>query len=214
MYQYILFDLDGTIINSAEGIINCVRYALEDFGITEEDDEKLKAFIGPPLVDSFQEFYHFSEEEAKKATEKYRERYRDKGIFEIEMYDGIEEVFHILKERKKTIALATSKPEVFATRIMEKLGLISYIDVITGSEFDGRRDKKEDVLEEVFLRLGNPKPEEVLMIGDRKFDIIGAKAWGVDSVGVTYGFAPEGELEEYGATYIADSPDEILDYVR
>ena len=214
MYQYILFDLDGTIINSAEGIINCVRYALEDFGITEEDDEKLKAFIGPPLVDSFQEFYHFSEEDAKKATEKYRERYRDKGIFEIEMYDGIEEVFHILKERKKTIALATSKPEVFATRIMEKLGLISYIDVITGSEFDGRRDKKEDVLEEVFLRLGNPKPEEVLMIGDRKFDIIGAKAWGVDSVGVTYGFAPEGELEEYGATYIADSPDEILDYVR
>ena len=214
MYQYILFDLDGTIINSAEGIINCVRYALEDFGITEEDDEKLKAFIGPPLVDSFQEFYHFSEEDAKKATEKYRERYRDKGIFEIEMYDGIEEVFRILKERKKTIALATSKPEVFATRIMEKLGLISYIDVITGSEFDGRRDKKEDVLEEVFLRLGNPKPEEVLMIGDRKFDIIGAKAWGVDSVGVTYGFAPEGELEEYGATYIADSPDEILDYVR
>lgn len=214
MYQYILFDLDGTIINSAEGIINCVRYALEDFGITEEDDEKLKAFIGPPLVDSFQEFYHFSEEDAKKATEKYRERYRDKGIFEIEMYDGIEEVFRILKERKKTIALATSKPKVFATRIMEKLGLISYIDVITGSEFDGRRDKKEDVLEEVFLRLGNPKPEEVLMIGDRKFDIIGAKAWGVDSVGVTYGFAPEGELEEYGATYIADSPDEILDYVR
>lgn len=214
MYQYILFDLDGTIINSAEGIINCVRYALQAFDITEEDDEKLKAFIGPPLVDSFQEFYHFSKVEAKKATEKYRERYRDKGIFEIEIYDGIEEVFRTLKARKKTIALATSKPEVFATRIMEKLGLIPYIDVITGSEFDGRRDKKEDVLEEVFLRLGNPKPEEVLMIGDRKFDIIGAKAWGVDSLGVSYGFAPEGELEEYGATYIADTPYEILDYVR
>lgn len=214
VYQYILFDLDGTIINSAEGIIKCVKYALKSFGIDETDDERIKAFIGPPLVWSFQEFYHFSPEEAKKATEKYRERYRAKGIYEFELYEGIAEVFKTLKEDGKTLALATSKPEVFAKQIMEKVGLSSYLDVITGSEMDGKRDNKEDVLEESFRRLNMPDMKEVIMIGDRKFDIIGAKAWNVDSIGVTYGFAPEGELAEYGATYIVHSPMEILKLVR
>lgn len=214
VYQYILFDLDGTIINSAEGIIKCVKYALKSFGIDETDDERIKPFIGPPLVWSFQEFYHFSMEDAKKATEKYRERYRTKGIYEFELYEGITEVFKTLKEEGKTLALATSKPEVFAKQIMDKAGLSSYLDVITGSEMDGKRDNKEEVLEESFRRLNMPDKKEVIMIGDRKFDIIGAKAWNIDSIGVTYGFAPEGELEEYGATYIVHSPMEIRKIVR
>ena len=214
MIDTILFDLDGTLIDSSEGIIKSALYALEYYGIHEQDTGKLYRFIGPPLSESFEKYYGFSPEKAYEAVEKYRERYNKTGIFECRLYPGVEQCIRQLRERGYRIGMASSKPEVSCKRILEHFGILELFDDVTGATFDGRRDKKEDVLEEVFLRLGNPKPEEVLMIGDRKFDIIGAKAWGVDSVGVTYGFAPEGELEEYGATYIADSPDEILDYVR
>lgn len=210
MYQYILFDLDGTIIDSEKGILNCVQYALQSFGIDEPDRTKLLCFIGPPLVDSFQEFYHFTPEEAKRATEKYRERYREKGLYEVEVYAGVENMLKELKAQGKTLALATSKPEIFAGMILKNVGLYSYFDVVVGSELDGTRDKKEDVIREVFARLENPERSQVIMVGDRKYDILGAKAWNVDSVGVTYGFAPEGELEENGATYIAHTPEDVV----
>lgn len=201
-YQYLLFDLDGTITDSETGITRCVEYALNYFGIQVNNLSELSPFIGPPLLDSFKEFYNFTDEQAVIATEKYRERYTDKGIYENELYPGIKELLAEAHQKARTVMLATSKPEVFAKRILDYFELSSYFSFVAGSGLDGSLHTKTDVINHI-LRSNDIKDlSTVVMIGDRKHDIIGANNVGIDSVGVLYGFGDYKELSEAGATYI------------
>lgn len=210
MKDILLFDLDGTLFNTKPGIVNCVQYALDYYGIHEDNPDKLEKFIGPPLHQSFQMFYGFDEEKSAEAAAKYRERYKDKGIFECTPYDGIEKMLKSLKEHGRTLGVATSKPEVFALRIIEKFGFSPYFTEITGSLLDNTRSKKSDVIEEELLRLGiSDNRDNVLMIGDREHDIIGASQARISSVGVYYGFAKKGELEAAGADHVVQTVDEL-----
>lgn len=201
-YNYLLFDLDGTITNSETGITRCVEYALNYFGIQVSDLHDLLPFIGPPLLDSFKEFYHFTDEQAVIATEKYRERYKDKGIYENELYPGIEELLAQARQNGKTVILATSKPEIFARRILDYFKLSDYFSFIAGSGLDGSLHTKTDVINYILQSNNITDLSRVVMIGDRKHDIIGAKNVGIDSIGVLYGFGDYDELSEAGATHI------------
>lgn len=201
MKRYVLFDLDGTVADNGEGICKSAQYALDWFGIHHEPVENLRRFVGPPLQESFQVLYGFSPEEAKIAVEKYRERYRVKGVYENKLYPGIPALLEELSHRA-AVCLATSKPEVFSRKILEMGGVLPYFTRAVGSELDGRRTDKAEVIQEVLRQLGNPDRAQAIMVGDRKHDILGARACGVESVGVEYGFAPEKELEEAGADHI------------
>ncbi len=212
MIKYILFDLDGTLTDPKEGITKSVQYALRKFGIEEKCD-KLTAFIGPPLEESFSSLYGFEKEKSKQAVLYYRERYTDIGIFENKLIPGIREVLAQLTEAGKVLAVATSKPTDFAVRICEKFELSQYFDLIVGSEFDGTRTKKNEVIEEVLNRIHCNK-DEVIMIGDRKHDINGAKQCGIKSVGVEYGYAEKGELQNAKADYIVQGPYELLFLIK
>lgn len=212
MKKYLLFDLDGTLTDPKEGICTCVQYALASFGIQEPDLDKLEPFIGPPLKESFMHFYDMNEEQAQAAVEKYRERFRDTGIFENKLYDGIPQMLRTLNSKGMFLAVASSKPTVFVERILEHFGIRSYFKVVVGSELDGTRTEKNEVVEEALRQLFGDAPVEknkVYMIGDRRFDIEGAKAQGVDSVGVTYGYGGMEELREARADYIVRSVEEL-----
>lgn len=210
MKDILLFDLDGTLFNTKPGIVNCVQYALTYYGIQEDNPDNLEKFIGPPLHQSFQMFYGFDEKKSVEAAAKYRERYKDKGIFECAPYDGIKNMLHDLKAHGKILGVATSKPEVFAIRILEKFEFLQYFTSVTGSLLDNTRSKKTDVIEEELLRLGSSdNRERVIMIGDREHDIIGAKETNLSSAGVYYGFANEGELEAAGADYVVQTVSEL-----
>ncbi len=208
-YKYIFFDLDGTITDPKEGITSCVKYSLESFGITETDDAKLMRFIGPPLIWSFSEYYGFDEEKALKAVDKYRERFSKIGLFENRVYDGVYDMLQTLTDNGHILVLATSKPKVFADRIMAKYRLRPYFKLICGSELDGTRNDKNEVIEYAIEKLGCRR-ESVIMVGDRKHDIIGAKKCSVASCGVRFGYSEDGELEKAGADYIADNFEELL----
>ena len=201
MKRYVLFDLDGTVADNGEGICKSAQYALDWFGIHHEPVENLRRFVGPPLQESFQVLYGVSPEEAKVAVEKYRERYRVKGVYENKLYPGIPALLEELS-RRAVVCLATSKPEVFSRKILEMGGVLPYFTRAVGSELDGRRTDKAEVIQEVLRQLGNPDRAQAVMVGDRKHDILGARACGVESIGVEYGFAPERELEEAGADHI------------
>ncbi len=208
-YKYIFFDLDGTLTDPQEGITNCVRYALDYFGIHETDYSKLMRFIGPPLVYSFHEYYGFDEEKSLLAVEKYRERFSKVGLFENKVYDGVYDMLQKLADSAHVLVLATSKPKVYADRIMAKYRLRPYFKFISGSELDGTRNDKNEVIEYAIEKLGCAR-ESVIMVGDRKHDIIGAKKCNVASCGVRFGYAEEGELEEAGADVIAEDMDDLL----
>lgn len=214
MFELILFDLDGTLTDPKEGITNCVKYALDSFGITETDDNKLLKFIGPPLVDSFMEFYGFSREKANLAVEKYRERFSTVGLFENDVIDGAKELLSYLKMSGKRVALATSKPEIFAKRITEKYELSDHLDFQVGAELDGTRNYKDEVILEVLKQAKQVDLSKVVMIGDRKQDIIGAKKCKIASIGVKCGYAEENELEDAGADYIFKNLKETLDFFK
>lgn len=224
MYDYILFDLDGTLTDPKQGITGCVQYALHKMGIEEPDLDKLEPFIGPPLLDSFHEFYGFNEEQGWQATEYYRERFRVTGWCENEVYPGMERLLADLKDSGKKLAVASSKPQEFVEQILVHFGLRPYFDVVVGSGMDGTRTKKEDVVEEALRQL---LPEQlfyeimdrefpnaltydtIAMVGDRKFDIVGAKAYHIAGIGVAYGYATPGELEKAGADVIAETVEEL-----
>ncbi len=208
MFQYILFDLDGTLTDPKEGITKCVQYALAAEGIDEPDLDKLIPFIGPPLLDSFMEFYGFDVEQGKRAVEKYRERFCVTGIFENEIFPGIADMLSELKAAGCKLSIASSKPTELVERILVHFDIKQYFDYVVGSEMDGRRTKKEEVVEEA-IRLLQPVKEQTAMVGDRKFDIEGARAFGLTGVGVSFGYAEENELEEAGADYIVDTVDEL-----
>lgn len=205
MYQVVLFDLDGTLTDPMEGITKSVQYALDYYGIHEHDLNRLKKFIGPPLRESFMKFYGFDSEKAEEAIGKYRERFSVTGLFENSVYDGIYELLVALKCQNKILALATSKPRVFAERILLHYELMPFFDIVVGSELDGTRDRKEEVIEEVLRQIPEEMAGKIVMVGDRKHDIIGAKLNHLPSIGVRFGYAEEGELEEAGATYIVES---------
>ena len=213
MFKYILFDLDGTLTDSSKGIINCVKYAMDAAGVTIENDDDLFEFIGPPLTDGFMTILGMSREEAERATTKFRERYNVTGLFENEPYEGIKEVLETLSERGFVLAVATSKPEETAKRILEHFELAKYFDEIVGSSVEENRNTKQAVIEEVLKRLNiiGEEKQSVLMTGDRRHDVIGAHACGIKALGVYYGFAKEGELEEAGAEYIVNEVKGILD---
>ena len=208
MIKYILFDLDGTLTNPKEGITKCVQYALKHFGIERECDE-LISFIGPPLKEQFMQYASLTEEEGIKAVEIYRERFAPIGIFENEIYDGILAMLESLKNQGKILAIATSKPTVFAEKISRKYGIEPYITLLEGSELDGRNTDKALVIKNAMEKLGATK-ENTIMVGDREHDVIGARKNGIDCIGVSYGYAKDGELEESGALKIARTPYELL----
>ncbi|MGN0584684.1 MAG: HAD-IA family hydrolase, partial [Ruminococcus sp.] len=187
-YKVLLFDLDGTLTDSEEGILNCVRYGLESCGFPVPEYEVLRSFIGPPLMVSYTEFCGLSRSDAERAILKYRERYSEKGIFENRLYEGIKELLSDLKNAGYKIALATSKPEVFALRILEHFGIAEYFDAAAGSTIGREDETKADMIRLAVKRLGLHEEDKpyVLMIGDRKHDIIGAHECGIDVAGVYY----------------------------
>lgn len=216
MKNYLLFDLDGTLTDPKVGICTCVQYALASFGIDEPDIDKLTPFIGPPLKDSFMQFYSMDEQQAESAVAKYRERFQDTGLFENELYDGIPKMLETLNSKGMYLAVASSKPTVFVERILEHFQIKKYFKVIVGSELDGTRVNKDEVVDEALRRLFGDKPiekEKVYMIGDRRFDVEGARAMGVESVGVTYGYGDMDELREAKADYIVRSVEELQSFL-
>lgn len=213
MFNTILFDLDGTLTEPFEGISNSIVYALKKFGITINDKAPLKAFIGPPLLNSFTDICGFSEENAALALQYYREYFSVCGLYENSVYNGIPELLSALKSRQKQLIVATSKPEVFAIKILNHFNLSRYFDHITGATLDNSRVLKSDVIACALKDGGVTKKSEVAMVGDRKHDILGAKANGIKSIGVLYGYGSKQELLESGADYLANSPQSILDLV-
>lgn len=194
----VLFDLDGTLIDSSEGIIKSARYALSHYGIEEPDTDKLYQFIGPPLSDSFQKLCGFSPEQAKEAVEVYRKRYNRTGIFECSLYPGAEDCIKRLKQQGYRIGMASSKPELSCRRILEHFEILSLFDEVVGATFDGTREKKEDVLREVFERWKDLSPGQMCLVGDTVFDAEGASRVGMPCVAVTYGFGNLEQMKEAG----------------
>lgn len=213
MFDLILFDLDGTLTDPKEGITNCVKYALESFGINETDENVLMRFIGPPLVDSFKAIYGMTDSEAHIALNKYRERFSGIGIFENSLLEGAKEILEELRNSGKRIALATSKPYVYAEKILEKYDIAKYFDCAVGSELDGTRNYKDEVILEVLKRTGEDDLSRVVMVGDRKHDIIGAEKCKIASIGLRCGYAEEGELEDAGADYIFENLHDLKEFL-
>ena len=204
-----IFDLDGTIMDSAEGIVRSVEYALDKMGVTEYDRQTNLRFIGPPLVDSFMEYYSMSEADALRAVAFYRERYSVTGIYEARMYDGVRELLTRLKERGVKLYIGSSKPEKYVRMILEKQGILDLFDYVAGATFDESRNNKEQVLTYLFEQVEIDKKSAV-MIGDRYHDIDGAHYVKIPCIAVLYGFGNEAEFKKHGAEYIAADTDEIL----
>lgn len=211
MYEIILFDLDGTLVDSGIGVINSVIYSLKKYGIEVADREELNKFMGPPLHESFQDYYGFSEEEAKTAVEYYREYYRDKGIFEYAVYEGIEDLLKTLSDAGKTIIVATSKPEVFAKKVLAHAGLSKYFAYIAGANLDGSRTKKDEVISYALGMVNAMDKSKAVMIGDREHDMIGAKKAGIDAIGILFGYGTRDELVRAGAKAIAKKARDIAE---
>lgn len=211
-YSYVLFDLDGTLTDPGEGITNSVMYALNKLGIAESDRAKLYKFIGPPLVDSFKEFYGFSDEKAWQGVELYREYFGDKGIYENRVYDGMYKVLDELKANGVRLYVATSKPTFYTNKILDKFNLTKYFELVSGSAMDEKNSDKATIIKYA-VDTANIPTDKALMIGDRKFDILGAKANNIDSVGVLFGYGSKDELVGVDATYIVDSPEELLNII-
>jgi phosphoglycolate phosphatase len=208
-YDIILFDLDGTLTDPKEGIVNSIVYALNYFGIKENDRERLTKFIGPPLKDSFMEYYQFDEELAYRAIEKYREYFATKGIFENSVYPRIPELLETLSNLGKKLVLATSKPTDFAQRILDHFNLDRFFYFTAGSNLDGTRTRKGEVITYALQESRTSNQARAVMIGDRKFDLIGAKEVGIDSIGVLYGYGTYNELISETPNHLAHSVDEL-----
>lgn len=208
-YDVILFDLDGTLTDSSPGIMNSIVYALKKYNISVENTDDLRRFLGPPLHESFRDFYGFDDEKSMEAVGFYREYFSTKGLLENEVYSGIREMLEDLKDNGKKLILATSKPQPFTDRIMEYFDLAKYFEFIAGSNMDGTRSKKAEVIAYALESCGITGKSNVVMVGDREHDIIGAKTVGIDSIGVEYGYGDYDELSDAGATYIVKTVEEL-----
>lgn len=208
-YQYVLFDLDGTLTDPKIGMTKSIAYALQYLDINVENLDTLCKFIGPPLQESFEKYYHLKEEQIPIAIEKYREYFSKKGIFENEVYRGIDTLLKSLRKKGKTLILATSKPEVFALKILEHFQLRCYFDFVAGSELDGTRSQKGEVIQYAFEKNNITNLNKVVMVGDRKYDSIGAKEAGITSIGVLYGYGDRQEHERVNTDFIVSTVEEL-----
>lgn len=201
-YEYILFDLDGTLTEPYEGITKSVSCALEAFGLPVPEAEQLKEYIGPPLVYSFEHFAGLKGDDITEAIRIFRERYERVGLFENSLIDGAEELLASLKQSGKKLILATSKLQEVALRILEKFGIDGYFDFVSGSTRDGTRITKEDVLEHCISGMNIRDKSKAVLVGDRMYDVDGARYAGIDCIGVLCGYGSREEL--IGADYIAE----------
>ncbi|RKM59403.1 HAD family hydrolase [Butyrivibrio sp. CB08] len=208
MYKNIMFDLDGTVTDSGRAIMSSVEYALSHFGLTDQPIEKLHTFIGPSLFDSFEREYNMSEDDCNKAVSLYRSIYEKERMYDVDIYDGIPGLLDELKKSGHTVLLITSKPLVFSEKILEKIGLAKYFDHMVGPDLSDHSSDKKRLIEKAVDEFGLKK-NECVMIGDTRYDIIGAVEAGVDSIAVTYGYGKNEEMKEAGATYMADSVQEV-----
>ena len=214
MYRYLLFDLDGTLTDSAEGITRSVDHALRTAaGITTDDLSTLTPYIGPPLIDGFMENHHLDYDTAVRCKQAYRERYQKIGMFENRVYDGIPDALDRLRQAGRVLAVATSKPEEYAVRILEHFGLQDRFVTICGATMDGRISQKDEVICEALRRLGSPDPEQVMMIGDRRHDVLGAEKHGLRTLGVLFGFGTAEDLRAAGAYALAQTPAQMADWL-
>lgn len=209
MYKNILFDFDGTVFDTVEGITRSAQYALKKQGI-EASLEELRCFAGPPLVDKFMEVYGFDRETAEQATRDFKERYVPIGVHECRVFPGIKQLLQALRDRGFKIGIATSKPQVLAEQLLAQEYMTELFMVICGSGSDGNNSAKWQVLKRAMEELG-AGPEDSVLVGDTKYDVEGAKLCGVPCIGVAYGYAAPGELEQAGAVAIAKDMDELLE---
>ena len=229
MEKTILFDLDGTLTASGIGITKCVQYALKKMGHPENDLKKLEIFIGPPLITQFMEYLNISKEEAEQAVVYYRERYTTVGIFENELYPNVEKMLKTLKDNGYTVAVASSKPEKFVKQILEHFKIEQYFDEVVGATMSEKRTDKAEVIEETLKRLGRINcsnndanniatektinTENIIMVGDKKHDFLGARQFGIPCVAVSYGYGTIEELTNENPHKIVNTVDELLDYL-
>lgn len=211
MKKAILFDLDGTLTDSGEGIMNCAKLALEHYGLPIPSEAELRTFVGPPLGDSFIRF-GVPAEEADNAIKIYRSRYIPIGKFENHPYPGIREVLEKLKADGHTLYVATSKPEAMSIEILEHFGLAQYFDIIAGATMDSSRSSKADVIAYLLNQCG--EYDEKIMVGDTAFDVIGAKAHNIPTVGVAWGYGTIEDMENAGAVSIAQTMDELYEALK
>lgn len=209
-YKMILFDLDGTLSDPKEGITKSVQYALQKLGINEPNLDKLEPFIGPPLQQSFAEYYNFNEKQTQQAIYFYREKFIQKGMFENELYPNIPQLLTSLQEHQLTLIVATSKPTIFAEKIIKYFKIEQYFSMIVGSDLDGTRTSKTDIIKYIIDKYKEHPLEDFIMIGDRKHDIIGAENTGIDSVGVTYGYGSPEELSNVHPTYLVQNVEDLI----
>lgn len=229
MEKTILFDLDGTLTASGIGITKCVQHALAKMGHTENDLKKLEIFIGPPLITQFMEYLNISKEEAEQAVAYYRERYTTVGIFENELYPNVEKLLKTLKDNNYTLAVSSSKPEKFVKQILEHFEIEQYFDEVVGATMSEKRTDKAEVIEETLKRLGRINcsnsdanntatektinTENIIMVGDKKHDILGARQFGIPCIAVSYGYGTIEELTNENPHKIVNTVDELLAYL-
>lgn len=215
-FDSILFDLDGTLTDSKEGIVKCIKYALAAFGIEENDEKTLNSFLGPPLAMQLPKLYGFDEQKTAAAVKKYRERFTTVGMFENSVYDGIEDMLKTLKNDGKTLGVATAKPTPYAKIILDHFGLLDYFTFVEGSDLEGEKIDKIAVVNTAvgnLLSMGKSK-DGIVMVGDRWQDINAANLNGIRSVGVEYGYAEEGELKNEGATFVVNTVAELTELLK
>ncbi|MGB4325520.1 MAG: HAD family hydrolase [Candidatus Nanopelagicales bacterium] len=210
-YEFILFDLDGTLTDAGPGILNCIEHALSDQGIEYPERAAMRSFLGPPLAVTFREHFNMSDAQITQAIDKYRERYHDVGMFENSVYDGVPELLQSLQASGIRMATATSKPEYSATRILQHFELDQYFEFIGASSLDGSRDSKASVIKHTLATTGaHPTKDSMIMVGDRHHDIDGAREHGINTIGVLWGYGDHDELSSAGATEIVHTPQELL----
>lgn len=213
MFDVILFDLDGTLTESAPGIINSVRRVYRHYGLPEATDGELRRFIGPPLIESFGRYCGFSEEKAKEAVGVYREYFAEKGLFENAVYPGIPKCLETLRTAGKRLAVATSKPQPFCDRILEHFDLEKYFDAVVGIPLDNEKMTKAEVIGLALKALCKEKPSSAVMVGDREYDVLGAAKNGIPCVGVLYGYGARDELERAGAAAICENVGQLCSFL-
>jgi phosphoglycolate phosphatase len=208
-YDVVFFDLDGTLTDPSVGIINSVKFALQKFKIKVQNPKILFEFIGPPLLESFQKYFALSQDQAVIAIDYFREYFKIKGIYENQIYPGIFELLKQLNQEGRTICIATSKPTPFAKTVLSHFNLAKFCEFIVGSNLDLTRTSKTDVIQYALSKIPDYRKESIVMVGDRKHDIIGAQHFNIASIGVTYGFGSCDEIQDASPTYIANNVAEL-----
>lgn len=213
MYKYILFDLDGTLLNTYPGVSNALEYTMEFFGKPKPDEKTKRRYLGPPLGDSFRDIAGFDEDTIPEAIKKFREYYLKKGVYEYEFFEELKPLFNTLREKGCVLSVATSKLETAAIDMLKHADLYNEFDFVCGATTDAARVTKTQVLEKVLNHYSVPDKSEVILIGDRNHDVIGAHNVGIKCCGVLCGFGSRSEFEECGADYIVSAVSDILSVI-